>query len=159
GDAETIPVSLHPPPEDLLRALAAQRRRGGCDAAVVASIALDGGRRVREAILHELEHAFVDDLGAVVVTHDEERREVDPEACAELHPRGARVVFIGPHHLVDAIPEPALFEKIFGLATLAARAAVGEAFLDHRDVHSREGSLGARYSLRAADDARFDGAA
>src|SRR5262245_20097761 len=87
-----------------------------------------------EAVVDQAHDAGVD-LLARVVTHDEERRRIDPEARRELGAGAVRVSLLGFHHRVDALPQPTRLELLGRLRAFAAFPSVEQALLHHRDVH------------------------
>src|SRR5438552_2531366 len=93
-----------------------------------------GADLLPEALLDQLQRARVDGLAALVTDH-EEGRPLDAEALAEDHARALGVVLVGPHHLVDTVPEAARLEVSGHVGALAAVRAVGHLLLDHADAH------------------------
>src|SRR5690348_15379363 len=73
-----------------------------------------------ETFAYDVQHAGVDDLGAVRLADDEERGAIDAVTIAQHHARARRIVLLRPDYLVHAMPQTARTEVLGRLVALAA---------------------------------------
>src|SRR5262245_42632971 len=86
------------------------------------------GDRRAQAVVDQAHDAGVD-LLAGVVTHDEERRGINPEARRQLGAGAVGVALLGFNDRVDALPQPARLELLGRLRAFAAFPSVEQALL------------------------------
>ena len=92
----------------------------------------------------ELREQAASVLGAIQEADAEVGRQVDAVLLSQQHALGLWVALLGPHDLVDLIPDAASLQHLFRLGTLRTRLSAREQLLDHDDFAHGDSGRGRR---------------